>query len=72
MHRKAIRSAMSRWVSSFSRPSAMNDWPEAVISSMSLRRMTSSLPSWRRRVTELAVSLATRPVIRRPSFVATV
>ena len=50
----------------------MSDWPEAVISSISERSRTSSLPSWRRSVTAVADSLAISPFRTRPSTVATV
>ena len=69
--RNAIRSARSWGFRSFSSPSGISDWPEAAISSISERSRTSSLPSWRRRVTAVADSLAIRPFKTRPSTVAT-
>ena len=46
--------------------------PRRLISSISERSSTSSLPSWRRRVTDVADSLAISPLRTRPLTVATV
>ena len=63
---------MSSGVTCFSKPSGMSDFFEAAISSMSSRRTTCRFASASISSTEVFVSEASRPLITRPSVVATV
>ena len=56
----------------FSNPSGMSDLFEAMISSMSSRKMTCRLASLSTSSMAVRVSAASRPLKTRPSLVATV